>query len=138
MLEGVRHAGIGDARMQRFLFNRSVHKSVNKRAICAICAMSAELCTPCTLLDAALRRCKKSMRVGGPPWQLNESSAVIRVDGNVVLGEIAGPEAAFSVPDSKVNLYGELWLAQVPMRCPFVEAGAAATTFADEQIAQSN
>src|ERR1700761_4998828 len=71
------------------------------------------------------------------PW-VGASGGVVGVDGDVIAGEVAGPETAGAAAEAEIDVDGELGLVKVAVCGPFVEVRGASTVFADEEIAETN
>src|SRR6185437_12453531 len=63
-------------------------------------------------------------------------SCVVRVDANVLVGKVGGPEGAGSVALMQINCDGKLRLLDVGMCCVFVVFLGPAAVAADGQIAE--
>src|SRR5882757_4371259 len=90
------------------------------------------------LLLHGVERRKVSREVQSMVFDAAVSGGVVGVDGDVLAGEIAGPEAAGAAAEPEVDVDGELGLAKVAVCCGFIEGGSAATAFADQEIAETN
>src|SRR6185437_13951352 len=90
------------------------------------------------LLLHDVERRKVSRKVQSMLFDAAVSGGVVGIDGDVLVGKVAGPETVGAAAKSKIDVDGELGLAEVAVRGGFVEGSGTSAALADEEFAETD